>query len=329
MNKYSFKYFSITLRLLCFLHLLNLTVWEYWKHDPSFIFKLPVVNFLGDITPTIHLIIFLAYILSSILFVIKKKNYSYSFTIAVCLMYFELHDKYSFHHDIFLAINIYFLFSILSFQYYKRSIDSIIFQYSPFSMKLLLTIVYLFSGIHKINPFFNSGFLIDDILSEGLLRINILNDLISMQNIEFLSRIFSFLTIFVELFLPIIIWTKYRFWGSALAIFLQLSISFLGYRGIMFNLYLPSLMILFYNFSPSKVLVNKNWTKLLIKKFDVFKIVKIKINNNETSLISSFYHLQKSILFINPLFIVCFINYLFWVSKLSLDIIIDILKKVL
>ena len=88
-------------------------------------------------------------------------------------------------------------------------------------------------------------------------------------------------------------------------------------------------MILFYNFSPSKVLVNKNWTKLLIKKFDVFKIVKIKINNNETSLISSFYHLQKSILFINPLFIVCFINYLFWVSKLSLDIIIDVLKKVL
>ena len=153
MNKYSFKYFSIILRLLCFLHLLNLTVWEYWKHDPSFIFKLPVVNFLGDITPTIHLIIFLAYILSSILFVIKKKNYSYSFTIAVCLMYFELHDKYSFHHDIFLAINIYILFSILSFQYYKRSIDSIIFQYSLFSMKLLLTIVYLFSGIHKINPF--------------------------------------------------------------------------------------------------------------------------------------------------------------------------------
>ena len=150
-------------------------------------------------------------------------------------------------------------------------------------MKLLLTIVYLFSGIHKINPFFHSGFLIDDILSEGLLRINILNDLISMQNIEFLSRIFSFLTIFVELFLPIIIWTKYRFWGSVLAIFLHLSISFLGYRGIMFNLYLPSLMILFYNFSPSKVLVNKNWTKLLIKKFDVFKIVKIKINNNETS----------------------------------------------
>ena len=330
MNKYSFKYFSIILRLLCFLHLLNLTVWEYWKHDPSSIFKLPVVNFLGDITPTIHLIIFFAYVLSSILFVIKKKNYSYSFTISVCLMYFELHDKYSFHHDIFLAINIYFLFSILSYQYYKRSIDSIIFKYSLFSMKLLLMIVYLFSGIHKINPFFHSGFLINDILNEGLLRINILNDLISTQNIEFFSRIFSFFTIFVELFIPIIIWTKYRFWGSALAIFLHLSISFLGYRGIMFNLYLPSLMILFYNFSSSKVLVSKNWAKLLIKRIDMFKIVKIKIKNkNEISLIESFYHLQKSILFINPLFIVCFINYLFWVSKLSLDIIIDILKKVL
>ncbi len=328
MNKYSFKYFSIILRLLCFLHLLNLSVWEYWKHDPSSIFKLPVVNFLGDITPTIHLIIFFAYVLSSILFVIKKKNYSYSFTISVCLMYFELHDKYSFHHDIFLAINIYFLFSILSYQYYKRSIDSIIFKYSLFSMKLLLMIVYLFSGIHKINPFFHSGFLINDILSEGLLRINLLNDLISTQNIEFLSRIFSFFTIFVELFIPIIIWTKYRFWGSALAIFLHLSISFLGYRGIMFNLYLPSLMILFYNFSSSKVLVSKNWAKLLIKRIDMFKIVKIK-NKNEISLIESFYHLQKSILFINPLFIVCFINYLFWVSKLSLDIIIDILKKVL
>ena len=330
MNKYSFKYFSIILRLLCFLHLLSLTVWKYWKHDPSFIFKLPVVNFLGDITPTIHLIIFLVYVLSSILFVIKKKNYFYSFTIAVCLMYFELHDKYSFHHDIFLAINIYFLFSILSFQYYKKSIDSVIFQYSLFSMKLLLTIVYLFSGIHKINPFFHSGFLINDILSEGLLRINLLNDLISTQSIELLSRFFSFFTIFVELFIPIIIWTKYRFWGSVLSIFLHLSISFLGYRGIMFNLYLPSLMILFYNFSPSKVLVNKNWTKLLIEKFDVFKIVNIKINKkNEISLISSFYHLQKSILFINPLFIFCFINYLFWVSKLSLDIIIDVLKKVL
>ena len=153
---------------------------------------------------------------------------------------------------------------------------------------------------------------------------------INIQNMEFLSRFFSFFTIFVELFLPIIIWTKYRFWGSALAIFLHLSISFLGYRGIMFNLYLPSLMILFYNFSSSKVLVSKNWAKLLINKFDVFKIVRIKFNGkNETSLISSFYHLQKSILFINPLFIVCFINYIFWVSKLSLDIIIDVLKKVL
>ena len=159
MNKYSFKYFSIILRLLCFLHLLNLTVWEYWKHDPSFIFKLPVVNFLGDITPTIHLIIFLAYVLSSILFVIKKKNYSYSFTIAVCLMYFELHDKYSFHHDIFLAINIYILFSILSFQYYKRSIDSIIFQYSLFSMKLLLRSFTYFLEFIKLIHFFTVVFL--------------------------------------------------------------------------------------------------------------------------------------------------------------------------
>ena len=146
----------------------------------------------------------------------------------------------------------------MQFEYSKGRLDSALFNCSLFSIKVLITIVYLFAGIHKINPYFHDGLLLGDILSEGILR-RVLSD----EILYLIAPFFAKGSMIMELSVPILIWTRYRTIGVIIAILTHFGISFFGGKGILFNLYLPAVFVLFYDFSSISWNIN---SKRVIKK---------------------------------------------------------------
>lgn len=309
----SFEYFGLILRALSFYHFLNLVTWRFFFHNPDFYFKYPLFSFLVDLNPIIHFLIFSFYSYCSLMFLIKQKNHLYGLGISFCLFYFIVHDKFSYHHDIFLAANIFFIYSLMNREYFKSIANSNIFNHSMLAMKVLLTIVYFFAGFHKLNSDFTSGLLIESILTD-----TVLYDVVSKNFIKSSSVFLSYSTIIIELLVPILIWTRFKSFIVSIAIFFHVGISLTG-KGILFNSYLPLIFVLFFNFNP--VVISKSFEKYYyrIKFLDPF--AQITFINNSQNRNKNISKVIFNILFFNPLFIISFIV-VFYQTLILIDVII-------
>tara|TARA_X000000368_G_C23029164_1_gene711639 strand:+ start:657 stop:1640 length:984 start_codon:yes stop_codon:yes gene_type:complete len=310
----SFEYFGLILRGLALIHLLNLIDWKFFFHDSEFYFKLPLIPILKDTSREIHSFIFIIYFIFSMLFIFKKNNYLYSWLISICLTYFLMHDYFSFHHDIFLAINIFLLYGFMQYEYNRNRNNSLLFNYSLLSIKVLISIVYFSAGIYKINPYFHDGLLIADIFNRTWVSF-----LLSSNSISFISPLLSKATILIELCVPILIWTKFRNFAVIIAILMHFGISIAG-KGILFNLYLPSVFILFYSFSFYTLNINNRKIIYFIKLFDPLKLFKIEYNNKEKFNLIKSKLIINNLLLLNPLFLICFVIYIYHFTKLCLAI---------
>lgn len=233
----AYLFFSLMLRPLALLHLLWLILYKYYLFDTDSLYRFPVLKFLDHDSAILHSVIFSGYTLASLLFVIRERNYIYSLFIALSLFYFEFSDKYSFHHDIFLAFNIYLLYFLSGVTRYTAFFGSR--NHIIFLLKILCSAVYFFAGLHKILNSFDSGNLLQTMLGEGNLRY-----IISPIPL-WLARIGSYFTLAIELLFPLFIWTRWKKNVMYIAMLLHLGITFFAMRGMLFNLYLPVLWILF------------------------------------------------------------------------------------
>jgi hypothetical protein len=296
-NTNAFKYLDFVLRILVLFHFLNIASWKYYTHDPEVVFKLPVFDIFAYVPTFLHISVFVLFTISSLLFVFRKKNYVYSFLLSFCFLYYELHDKFSFHQDIFLAVNIYFLYGLGRYHYLNKNYAAVK-DYS-FALKILCTLVYFFAGIHKLNPYFYSGNLIESILTPGILgKFTFLGD----NFIATISQPLAIFTIIGELSIPILLWTKYKRAGVILGFLLHFGISFFGNRGILFNLYLPTLTILFFTYKSVDISQLTGKWKKWVKRLDVINLA--KLNPKRKIQKSSLTNLVNNILFLNPIVII-------------------------
>ena len=291
----SFKIFDFFLRVLALLHWFWLFAYKYYYFNPTDSFRHPIYDMLTHDSMLLHSGIFGLYTVFTFLFAIKAKNYLWAFLISICLFYFEFHDKYSFHQDIFLAINIFLLFTFAKYFDEKRNFK--IRNKFIFSLKLLCSIVYFFAGFHKINDYFHTGILLDSILENGPLK------LFFSQIPDSISKGISYFTVFVEFLFPVLIWTKWKRLAIILAILLHFGIAFFGIRGMLFNLYLPAFWVLFFSFDTVQNAPVQ--LKSLLKRTDLFNSLSPNINYERKKTWSLYIPLFYNFIFLNPIFIIC------------------------
>lgn len=310
----AFIFFDFFLRILALTHWYWLTAFEYYFFDPTTSYRYPVIKILGHESVGLHTCIFIFYTISVFIFALKRDNHLFSFIMATCLIYFEFHDKYSFHQDIFLAINIFILFSFAKYFHINNKIKAR--EDVVFALKVLCSLVYFFAGFHKMNPFFHSGILLEDILMNGPLRHFV-------KDIPFwIPKTISYYTLIVELSFPILIWTKWRKAGVILAVFLHFGIAIFGLRGMLFNLYLPCLWLLFFNFNKVD-LIDIRLRKIL-PKIDFFD----SISNNVIYKKLSWRELKMMLdnfIILNPVFLAIFIAFMFNLLIISRKLLMNFL----
>jgi len=311
-NDLSFRYFDFFIKVLAAMHWLWLLVFRYYYFDISNSHRLPVFDFLDHDSPALHLGVFFMYTLSVLLFILRKVNYQWSFLIALSLFYFEFHDKYSFHHDIFLGINVFFLFGFIKFHHlrknYKARADFI------FAIKVLCSLVYLFAGIHKLNEFFDSGNLLKDMLSTGILRFFL--DDVPLG----LAKALGYFTLLIEMLFPVLIWTKWKRGAVSAAVLLHFGIAIFGERGMLFNMYLPCMWLFFFTFSQ-KDYVEYRIKKILLK-MDIFQFFRDSVMVKRTNF-KEFKGLSYNFIWLNPIFLILFVAFLFNLLILTKKMISD------
>ena len=311
-NHIAFSYFDFFIRVLALMHWYWLFTLKYYYFDPANSHRLPIFDFLGHESIFLHQGIFISYTIIVLLFAFKGANYIWSFLIALCLFYFEFHDKYSFHHDIFLGINVFFLFGFIKYYHINKLIESK--KDFIFAMKVLCSLVYFFAGLHKWNEFFHSGILLKDMLQTGILRFVLPDVPISI------AKALAYFTLFIEFSFPILIWTKWKRFAVCTAVLLHFGVAIFGERGMLFNMYLPCMWILFFSFS--KVNIAEVRLKALLKITDTFKVLEEFVVYKKTSL-KEFKELCYNFIWINPIFVILFVAFLFNLLLLSKKLITD------
>tara|TARA_B110001452_G_scaffold264824_1_gene268459 strand:- start:1124 stop:2083 length:960 start_codon:yes stop_codon:yes gene_type:complete len=291
----SFKIFDFFIRALALLHWFWLFVFKYYYFSPTDSFRHAIFDMFSHDSTLLHSGIFWLYTIFTFLFAIKATNYLWAFLISACLFYFEFHDKYSFHQDIFLAINIFLIFTFAKYFDEKKNFE--IRDKFIFLLKLLCSIVYFFAGVHKINDYFHTGILLDDMLESGNLRF------FFSQIPNSISKGVSYVTLFVELLFPVLIWTKWKRLAIILAILVHSGIAFFAMRGMLFNLYLPTLWILFFSFNTVHNVPFQ--LKGFLKRIDIFGSLSTSVNYERKKPWRLFTPLFYNFIFVNPIFIVC------------------------
>lgn len=290
----SFLFFDYFIRVLAVLHWGWLLSYRYFYFDSTKSHRLPIFSFLEHNSPLLHGLVFALFTIATLLFAFRKRNYIWSFILASCFFYFEFHDKYSFHQDIFLAINVYFLFGLAKYAYLKEQLKN--YKIYIFLLKFLCASVYFFAAFHKFNSSFHSGLLLNDILIHGPLGKFTTEIPISI------SKFIAVFTFILELLFPFFIWTKYKKSAVIAAIFLHVGIVIFGMRGLLFNLYLPALWILFFNYA--KISVVDQRFKTLYSKLDFFKTQNEVVTYKKMKLGELISFLGNSMI-LNPIFICC------------------------
>ncbi len=308
-----FRYFDFFIRVLALMHWFWLFVFRYYYFEPSNSHRLPIFGFLEHCSETLHLTIFILYTLFVFLFALRKTNHVWAFLIALSLFYFEFHDKYSFHHDIFLGMNVFFLFGLIKYHHvngnYRARQDFI------FALKVLCSLAYFFAGFHKLNEFFHSGILLQDMLGTGILRF-VVDDVPIWA-----AKALSYFTLFVEFSFPLLIWTKWKRLAVSIAVLLHFGIAILGERGMLFNMYLPCMWFFFFSFSKIKVVEVR--LKALIRQIDIFQIVSPDAIYKKTNM-NDIFRMSNNIIWFNPIFILLLIAFLFNFLLLANKIISDL-----
>ncbi len=311
-NRIAFDYFDFFIRVLALLHWYWLFALKYYYFDPSNSHRLPIFDFLAHDSVIIHQGIFVLYTIIVLIFAFKKVNYMWSFLIALCLFYFEFHDKYSFHHDIFLGINVFFLFGFIKYYDVKKKVTGK--RDFIFAMKILCSLVYFFAGLHKLNEFFHSGILLKDMLQTGILRF-VIDDIPLWA-----AKALSYFTLFIEFLFPILIWTKWKRIAVCVAVLLHFGIAIFGERGMLFNMYLPCMWIFFFSFS--KVGIAELRLKTFLVRTDFFKVLKESVIYKKTSF-NEFNEMCYNVIWINPIFVILFVAFLFNFLLLSKKLVSD------
>ncbi|MCT4624918.1 MAG: HTTM domain-containing protein [Schleiferiaceae bacterium] len=322
-KNYAIEYYSIALKALALFHMLEIFGWRYYTHDPEYYFKLPVFSFMEGTPPILHYLLFLVYLFSSIFFILKRKNYLYSFGIAFGLLYLEFHDKFCFHQDIFLAINIFFLYGFINYAYTSSKPQPYLLKSSIFMLKIVVSLVYFLAGITKLNPYFFSGLLLTDMLATGPLGF-----LFSAEQLSVLSSPLLILTTVLELLVPFLIWSRYKTFAVVAAVLMHFGISIIGERGILFNLYLPITFILLYSYAPFKWNTSKKWLYKLARFVDTQKLGTITLDKSTSFTWKSYLELSRNLIWLHPLTLLSFLVYSRWVAYVFLLTIYRILDLI-
>ena len=255
-NSNTLKWVKFFLSLNIILHLGRLITWGYPFSNSPENFRIPLISWV-NIPPTIHLMIFGLFSITAILFCLKKQSPIISILISLFLSYFIINDTYSFHHDIILAIQIFFFYGCLLLVNKKH--QSLI----EWCIKALAVSIYGFAGLNKLSPEFLNGTLIYELSINGILYKKLIFPIINLNELfQTSSYLISYLVAFIELIIPVLLLNKRtKYTGLTLAIIMHASIALISNVGMLFNLYLPTLLIFFFKINQSPKTFFENFFK--------------------------------------------------------------------
>jgi hypothetical protein len=286
------------LKILLVAHAIILIKWEYYRFDSTSLFKYPLIDALNFDSAIIHYTIFGVFLLTILLFCLRRKKVISLSLISLSFFYFIFSDLFLFHHDIFLSANITLL-TALYIKYNKEAGDVLVLAF-----KGLLTIVMFFSFFYKLNNDFHSGLLIKNLISNN----SLLEHFVDFKGSEFIDKISPIIartTIIIEGLIPLLLWTRYKYIGAAIGCLLHFGICFSSGAGIMFNLYVPLLYLFFIPLKEVELAPNKfnRFLKLLDFYGGVTIVEDQKIKTRKEKIISSFRFLSTNVFFLLLLFL--------------------------
>lgn len=234
-------FYRCTLGLLGLLHAIRLWVQRYPDALSGDYFVLPLAPSLS-LHPLVHKLLYAALLAATtcVIFGVFAKTAS-----AYCsgaFLYCELFDYQAFHHDIFLAAN---LFLLLAF---ALSADRYINMMSMFSTRVLIALVYLFAAVNKISPEYLSGEVCEFVLGHTPLGRAI------AALVPDAGRAVAISSMIVEFAVPIMLLLpsrNSRATGMIVGSLFHLGILLTANVGHLFNLYIPATYILFWMWDGS------------------------------------------------------------------------------
>lgn len=287
------------LKVILIGHVLILIKWNYFLFDRVLFFKFPILEIFNHNIPVIHFTIFTIFSICVLAFFLGKLESICLLIISMVFLYFILSDLFFFHHDIFLASNITFLFGLLLMTMSSDNFNLKDYNRLIIAFRSLVVIVLLFSCFHKLNPDFHKGLLINKLI-EGNSLFKHFIDLNGNKLLQSLSPTFAKMAILGEFIVPVLLCTRYKYWGAAIGVCLNFGICFFSGAGLMFNIYLPLLYLFF--IPLQKITISKSKISTFIKRIDFYKAVEIKEDNKQVNT-KSINELMKKFLPVNPLFI--------------------------
>lgn len=305
MNQASFRYFGLFLRMIAPLELVWMVAGQYFVHRPDEIFKLPAFSILSSVPPFLHHAIFVSYCIASLHFIFMRRNAISAIVIAVCFLYFDLHDKFSFHHSIFLAANFYFLYGVASLQLEREEQER--FDATVFCLKFCTTFVYLVAGLYKLTNVGRFSFLIEDLVSRRLhsfLKYVPIGSGVEEMAHRFLASNSMFLAlgaVLFELGVPLLIWTRYKGVAVMLAAIGHSGIVLMTGQGGQFNFMLPAGLVLFFSFEGSALRIPARIFSIL-QHLDVANI--FSVNTPSRLTFRHYFGECRKVVFLHPAFVI-------------------------
>jgi hypothetical protein len=229
-------FYRCALGLLGLLHAIRFWVQRYPDALSGDYFVLPLAPSLA-LHPLAHKLLYAALLIATtcVTFgVFAKTAAAYC---AGAFLYCELFDYQAFHHDIFLAAN---LFLLLAF---ALSADRHINMMGVFSTRVLIAMVYLFAAANKISPEYLSGEVCEFVLGHTPLGRTI------AAIVPNAGRAVAISSMVVEFAIPIMLLVpsrNARAAGMIVGSLFHLGILLTANVGHLFNLYIPAAYVLYW-----------------------------------------------------------------------------------
>jgi hypothetical protein len=293
--------------------------WRYYAFRSGDYFVYPAFSFLENIPHALNQGIFGLLIVLAILFMANIKTSWASLGIAVIYFYYVFADLLGFHHGIFLAGNLYLLFSVISCKH-----DKVIRAYGVFAAKLMVCGLYLTAASHKMSADFLQGDVLEQLLHSNRITIQFL------EHIPYYGMLFAIGAMLIETAVPLLIWNKYtRPIAFLLGFSLHFGILTMSTRAYDFNLYLPATYVLFIPTQQFKqaITLSQNGVsqqiKALLNKLDRSQQIHWSSDSNGLSLrsLKGLYTLSANIWTLNPIFMGLMVAYAFWLMMVVIDVI--------
>ncbi len=251
-----FIIFRLFLGGLALLH----TLWFFMANYPFYVYlenyvQIPIIDILGFVPHFVHTLIYFIMLVASINIIFNKYLILSLAYISFALLYSEFHNYFAFHQDIFLGAIIFF-FSVFIFN--KEKNKSLIL-FAILGIQITILILYFAAGINKFDEEFLSGYVITNILQTSFIWGKILSSNVNNENLMLMIGQFAcYFSFAVELLFPVlIIFKKTRSIAVLLGIMLHLGIETTG-RGMLFNLYIPAMYLLWYtNIKFPEIIINR------------------------------------------------------------------------